>query len=142
MGDAVRELTHDLCQRGPAMRKLKAEHPSWIRDMTKLFGWVTGRKVRSDAKGMMMVMPACPLVSAPMDNYALLKNKQRTSPCAFTRARRWRKRRGADGKIARVSWQARQRIRAAATHTCAARSAACIWVKTCFYATALTGECR
>ncbi len=80
MGNAVRELTHGLCQRAPAMRKLKAEHPSWTRDMKKLFGWVTGRKVRSDARGMMMVMLACPLVDAPMDNYALLKNKQRTSP--------------------------------------------------------------
>jgi hypothetical protein len=29
---------------------------------------------------MMMAMPACPLVSALMDNYALLKNKQCTSP--------------------------------------------------------------
>ncbi len=48
--------------------------------MMKLFGWVTGRKVRSDAKGMMMVMPASPLADAPMDNYALLKNKQRTLP--------------------------------------------------------------
>jgi hypothetical protein len=36
MGDAVRELTHDLCQRGPAMRKLRAEHPSWTRDLGKL----------------------------------------------------------------------------------------------------------
>jgi hypothetical protein len=66
MGNAVRELTHDLCQRGPAMRKKRAEHPSYARDMGKLFGWVTGRKVRSDAKGMMMVMPACPPVEAPM----------------------------------------------------------------------------
>ena len=80
MGNAVRELTHNLCQRGPAMRKLRAEHSSWTRDMAKLFGWVIGRKDRSDAKGMMMTMPACPLVSALMDNYALLKNKQRTSP--------------------------------------------------------------
>jgi hypothetical protein len=29
MGDAVRKLTHDLCQRGPAMRKKRAEHPSY-----------------------------------------------------------------------------------------------------------------
>jgi hypothetical protein len=79
MGDAMRELTHNLCQRGPSMRNLRAEHPSWTRVMGKLFGWVTGRKVRSDAKGMMMVMPACPLVDAPTDNYALLKNKQCTS---------------------------------------------------------------
>ena len=81
MGNAVRELTHDLCQRGPAMRKLRAEHPSWTRDLGKLFGWVTGRKVRSDAKGMITVMPACCRpVEVPMDNYALLKNQQRKSP--------------------------------------------------------------
>ncbi len=80
MGDAVRELTHDLCQRGPAMRKLRVEHPSWTRDLGKLFGWVTGQKVRSDAKGMMTVMPACLPVEAAMDNYALLKNQQSKSP--------------------------------------------------------------
>jgi hypothetical protein len=60
--------------------KLRAEHPSWTQDLGKLFRWVTSRKVWSDAKGMMMVMPACPLVEAPMDNYALLKNQQRKSP--------------------------------------------------------------
>ncbi len=51
MGNAVRELTHDLCQRGPVMQKLRAEHPSKTRDMLKMFGWITGRKVRSDARG-------------------------------------------------------------------------------------------
>ncbi len=29
MGNPVRELAHYLCQRGPAMWKLRAEHPSW-----------------------------------------------------------------------------------------------------------------
>jgi hypothetical protein len=48
--------------------------------MGKLFGRVTSWKVWSDAKGMMMVIPACLLVDAPMDNYALLKNKQRKLP--------------------------------------------------------------
>jgi hypothetical protein len=28
-GNTVRELTHDLCQRGPAMWKLRAEYLSW-----------------------------------------------------------------------------------------------------------------
>ncbi len=142
MGNAVRELTHDLCQRGISMRKLRAEHPSWTQDMGKLFGWVTGRKVWSDAKGMMMVMPACLLVSAPLDNYALLKNKQQTLPCHIHQSKVVAKRGDADGKIARVSWQARRRIRIAAAHTCTVRSAACVWVKMCTYATALTGECR
>ena len=38
MGNAVRELTHDLCQRGPAMRKLRAEHPSWTRNLGNCSG--------------------------------------------------------------------------------------------------------
>jgi len=80
MGDAMRELTHDLCQRGPAMRKLRAEHPSWTRDMSKLFGWITGGKVCSDAKRMMTVQSVMPQEETPTDNYALLKNQQRRSP--------------------------------------------------------------
>ena len=79
MGDAVRELTHDLCQRGPAMRKQRAEHPSWNRDMGKLFGWITGRKIRSDAKGMMTVSSAMPRGETFANNHALLKNQQRKS---------------------------------------------------------------
>jgi hypothetical protein len=62
------------------MRKLRAEHPSWTQDLGKLFGWVTGRKVRFDAKGMMTVMPACLPVEVATDNYALLKNQQHKSP--------------------------------------------------------------
>jgi hypothetical protein len=73
MGNAVRELTHDLCQGGPAMWKLRAEHPSLTQDMGKLFGWITGRKVRSES----LMMPP---VQAPPDNYAMLKNQQRRSP--------------------------------------------------------------
>jgi len=45
MGDVVRDLMHELYQRGPGMQKLRAEPPSWKRDMSKIFG----QKVRSDA---------------------------------------------------------------------------------------------
>ena len=38
IGNAVRELTHNLCQRGLVIQKLRAEHPSWTRHMSKLFG--------------------------------------------------------------------------------------------------------
>ncbi len=80
MGNAVRKLAHDLCQRGTAMGKLRAEHLSWTLDMSKLFGWITGRKVHLDAKGMMTVASVTLQVQVPMDNYALLKNQQRRSP--------------------------------------------------------------
>ena len=80
MGNAVRELTHDLCQRGPAMRQRRAEHPSWTRDMSKLLGWNAGRKVHLDAKVMMTVQSVMPREEPPTDTYALLKNQQRRSP--------------------------------------------------------------
>ncbi len=51
MGNAVRELMHELCQRGSAMRQMRAEHPSWLRDMTRLFGWFTNRKICLDIYG-------------------------------------------------------------------------------------------
>ncbi len=35
MGNTMRKLAHDLCQRGPSMQKLMAEHPSWTWDMLK-----------------------------------------------------------------------------------------------------------
>jgi hypothetical protein len=80
MGNAVRELAHDLCQRSLVMRKLRAEHPSWTWDMLKLFLWITGRKVCLDAKGMMTVASVMLPVQAPTDDYALLKNQQCRSP--------------------------------------------------------------
>jgi hypothetical protein len=80
MGNAVRESTHGLCQRGAVMRKQRAEHLSKTRDMSKLFGWITGQKVRLDAKGMMMVQSVMPREEIPTDNYALLKNQQQRSP--------------------------------------------------------------
>jgi hypothetical protein len=51
MGNAVRELMHDLCQRGPAMRKMRAENPCFTKDVTRLSGWFTGRKIHSDKYG-------------------------------------------------------------------------------------------
>ena len=58
------------------MRKLRAEHQSSTRDITKLFGWITGRKVRSDAKGMRTVQSVMLWEETPTNNYALLTNQQ------------------------------------------------------------------
>ena len=51
MGDAVKEMTHALAQRGEPMRKQRAEHPAWIRPLSDPFGWMAGRKLRKDALG-------------------------------------------------------------------------------------------
>jgi hypothetical protein len=45
-------------------------------DMSKLFGWITDRKIRLDAKGMMTVQLVMPWEETSRDNYALLKNQQ------------------------------------------------------------------
>jgi hypothetical protein len=42
----------------------------------ELFGWITGWKICSDAKGTMMVQSVMPQEETPTDNYALLKNQQ------------------------------------------------------------------
>ena len=44
--------------------------------LVKLFGWITGRKVRLEAKGMMTVQSVMPGEETPRNNYALLKNQQ------------------------------------------------------------------
>ncbi len=77
VGDAVWELMHELCQRGPAMRQMRAEHPSWTRDMTRLFGWFTGRKIGSDKNGFIsqQARVALPEVMAERPaSYALWKH--------------------------------------------------------------------
>ncbi len=83
MGNAVRELTHNLCKRGPEIRKFIVEHPSWTWDMMKLFGWLSCQKICSDAFGFMpdQARPF-PMTTAMMEgSYALWKHKRkRTSP--------------------------------------------------------------
>ena len=80
MGNAERELTHNLCQWGPVMRKQKAEHLSWTQDMRKLFRRIIDQKVCLDAKRTMMVSSVMPPVQALADNYAMLKNQQQRLP--------------------------------------------------------------
>jgi hypothetical protein len=51
MDECVNMLAHYLMQMGPSMRKQLAEHPKPTRDLTNIFDFGTGRKIRSDAKG-------------------------------------------------------------------------------------------
>ena len=45
------EAAHSLLQRGPSMRKRKAEHPPPVMDLGRLFDGGSRRKLRTDAKG-------------------------------------------------------------------------------------------
>ena len=51
MKQAIKEATHAFCQRGESMRRQKAEHPSWIRDLSVVHSAGTGRKIRTDKNG-------------------------------------------------------------------------------------------
>ena len=66
--------------------------------MSKLFGWITGRKVRLNAKGMMTVQSVMPREETPTDNYALLKNQHRQSPWRVHQSK-------AVEKYARCCWE-------------------------------------
>ena len=102
MSNVMRELTHNLCQRGLPMRKRRAQHPSWTPDMRKLFGWIAGQKVCLDTKGMMMVLLV--LVMQPVqdlpDNYVLLKNLQQRLLWRIHQSKTMMKNGGIIGKIA------------------------------------------
>ena len=53
MDQCMKILAHSLMQRGPPMRKQVPEHPAYERDLTNVFDWGTGRKIRSDTQGHM-----------------------------------------------------------------------------------------
>ena len=48
--EAIQEAMHAFCQKGKRMRKQKAEHPAWIRDLTYEHDTGSGRSKRSDLK--------------------------------------------------------------------------------------------
>ena len=52
MIDAISLAMQAFCQRGQSMRKQKAEHPSFMRDVSCVHGPGSGQKVRSDVKGV------------------------------------------------------------------------------------------
>ena len=49
MREAIEEMTHAFFQRGTSMRSQKAEHPLHLTDLTNVFEYDMGRRVRSDA---------------------------------------------------------------------------------------------
>ena len=53
MKESVQEATHACLQKGPPMRKQKAQHPSPHRNLTNVFD-TTFRNIRSDAKGVVV----------------------------------------------------------------------------------------
>jgi hypothetical protein len=52
MEECVMILAHSLMQRGEPMRRQLAEHPKYSRDLESIFDYGTGRRTRTDAKGV------------------------------------------------------------------------------------------
>ena len=59
MREAIKELTFSLMQRGTLMRKREPSHPGPKVDCSRILGWVSGNKVRSNAKHHGAAEPAC-----------------------------------------------------------------------------------
>ena len=77
MGKAVRELAHSLCQRGEPIRNRATTHPSNLRDMDRVDGHLTGRKIWSDRKsGVKMSPPKSTTVIRRMGELTRQKKKQ------------------------------------------------------------------
>jgi len=74
-GGAIQEMTHAFCQRGTPMRSQRAEHPAHIRDLTNVFDSNTGRKLWSDAKGLVAGNGRKP--KAATQRLSLLMNQQK-----------------------------------------------------------------
>jgi hypothetical protein len=50
MVDAIKELAYALCQRGEIIRMRAPSHPLYQRDVARVHGFETGKRISSDAK--------------------------------------------------------------------------------------------
>ena len=75
MREAIEEMTHAFCQRGLSMRSQRAEHPLHSRNLTNCFEYESGRKVRSDALGI--IARSGPKPQSIMQKLYALLNRQK-----------------------------------------------------------------
>ena len=103
MGRAVRELAHDLCQWGTALRMYATNHPAHLRDMDRVEGFFSGTKIRSDRKFAVASSPLKPTHAILQSN--ILAQQQKRQPwrvhqslaaaqrgrCIWTKCPGWKK---------------------------------------------------
>ncbi|KAL7528337.1 hypothetical protein ACHAXR_002389 [Thalassiosira sp. AJA248-18] len=77
MPECVKILSHSLMQRGPPMRLQTPEHPNYSRDLTNVFDFGTGRKLRTDAFGTVAQGVRGAVIAAPNQRMRELRNKQK-----------------------------------------------------------------
>jgi hypothetical protein len=79
MGRAVRELAHDLCQWGTALRTHAANHPAHLQVMDRVEGFLSGTKICNDRKFAVASLPLKPTHAIKQSN--ILAGQQRKHPC-------------------------------------------------------------
>ena len=78
MGEAVAEAAHAFLQQGAPMRTRMATHPPFVRDLTSIFCFPIGNKLRSDASGVTAsVIVRKRDVHASLESIAAFKKKQK-----------------------------------------------------------------
>ena len=75
MRETIEEMTHAFCQRGLSMRSQREEHPLHSRNLTNCSEYESGRKVRSDALGI--IARSGPKPQSIMQKLYALLNRQR-----------------------------------------------------------------
>ena len=79
IAEGIKEATHSLLQRGPAMRTRAPDHPLPIRDMTCVYGTGCRKRKRSDTKGVITTTPRAPPINSATRLY-ILRNQQYVNP--------------------------------------------------------------
>lgn len=124
MAECVKFLAHSLMQCGPSMRAKAPEHPSFTRDLSTIFHYGVGRKIRTDAKGIVAGSQCGSFaVEVPKQRLRELKKKQKKSKCGFTNHLLTVQEDIAATKIAQDSIMAMGKRNVATRHLCAVRNA-------------------
>ena len=82
MREAIKELTFSLMQRGAPMRRREASHPNPTVDCSRILGWTSGTKIRSDKKKPLAVEEAAAAgyCKEVWSEYCVLARMQKKSP--------------------------------------------------------------
>jgi hypothetical protein len=81
MREAIKELTFSLMQRGAPMQRREASHPNPTVDCSRILGWTSGTKIRSDKKKPLAAEAAeAGFCQEVWSEYRVLARMQKKSP--------------------------------------------------------------
>jgi len=82
MREAIKELTFSLMQRGAPMQRREVSHPNLTVDCSRILGWMSGTKIRSDKKKPLAAEEAAAAgyCKEVWSEYCVLARMQKKSP--------------------------------------------------------------